>query len=703
MDPTLDLLAQSAPPTAAPDAVKDESLSDKEVASYFKSRIEAAKRNRKRFAEEWKTNVELRLGRPTALYTGGVTVETGDQKNAVNPDWALTKTKTANLFSQVPMVQGTHENKEYAPAVPMFMKELNFQIGEKRANVAVPMEEVLNDVVNAAGVGGVVVGYAARFHTKMVPDKEAAKTITDPAVLQQMEQTGLIKLIPTKEVTDYRFFATRLSPTSLLWPAEFKGSDFDNSSWLGYQDRMSWGEAKSEFKLNDADKETVLGASDTATSEENLQENQESRSTGDLRDVRFTRIYYWRYRLDPEEPSFSCIWQIAWVEGKPDPVLHEQWHGQELDPATGQYIGARRFPLRVLTLTYITDNPVPPSDSAAGRPQVNDMRRSRAQMFMNRDRSRPLRWHDVNRIDPEIAATIMRGTWQNSIPVNGDGTRVMGEVARASYPAEDMSFDQQTKADLMEMWQIGPNQLSQTSGGDTTKGEAEIVQANFATRIGQERARVATFFLGIVDVIAGLVALYSDYPSLTPQERDQMMQVWNPKQLSHELVLKVRPDSTIVLDSTQRTQRLSSFLNLTAKSGYVNVLPIITEMAELAGLDPTEVIKQPQPPPPDEPTISYRFSGKEDLQNPVVMAMLVKAKQAPSPEDMDAAKKILQNNLQPPAPPQPPPGPPGAPGQGGPPLPVGPPPPPALPPDHNEHPNWHLGDKIAKRSRDIGE
>mgnify|MGYP001562922709 FL=1 len=704
----------------------DDSLTPKGIESYFKSRIETAKINKKTFIPKWKHNVELRIGSLDATAVGTVYDDNdGIAQSTINPDWALTKTKTANLFSQVPVVQGTHENTQYAAAVFPFMKQLNYEIGEKRANIGVPMEEVLNDAVNAAGIAGVYVGYAARFVDKTIPALEQLKQLPPEVVAQltpvevpedaeispeQLDQMLSARQMPMKrvqQVVSDKIFGHRVSPSDLLWPAEFTGSNFDDGDWIGHRDQMSWAEGKNEFRLTDDQKETVLGSGTTGSAEDELRVDYDRQAHGEIRILHYDEIFYWRYRVDPEEKHFKAIWRLVFVDGIPDPVIHEAWKGQKFDKERHTYVGASKFPIRILTLTYITDNSVPPSDTAAGRPQVNDMRRSRSQMFMNRERSIPMRWGDVNRLDPLILQQLLKGNWQGIIPTNGDGSRVLGEVARASYPAEDSTFDQQAKADLMETWQIGPNQQSQMTGGTAT--EANTVQQNFATRIGQERNRVAAFFLSICEIIAGYMVLYSEFPILTDQERQTMRQAWDQKTILHDLVLKIRPDSQIVLDVSQHLDRLFKYINMTAKSGYVNIKPLLTLAAELSGIDPSEVIVDPTPTV-EEPQISYRFSSKDDLMSPAVVAILAMKKQLPSPKDLDMAKQFLLAVQQLP---QPVPAPTGQPGPG-----VGPdessgelPPssdgPPGQqqgvpPPTEEANPDWNLASKIASRSRDAG-
>lgn len=700
--------------TAASAAVTDASAGDAAgiptsnptIATFLKTRVETSKRNRKSFYGEWKGNVELRIGHPITRYSEGL--EIGDDvRSEINPDWSLTKAKVANLYSQVPVVQLTHENKQYAGAIPAFAKALNYELGEKRANIGTAMEEVLNDVVNAAGVGAVYVGYAARFADVQVPAVDT-KTLAPqmvqglkptpspdgatPDIHQQMMQTGQLPMTTAKQVVSDKFFGQRISPIDLLWPAEFTGSNFDNGDWIGFTGRMSWAEAKTELKLRDDQKQQAVSGVGEEPNEDNLRSSNERAALSETQVVKYDMVFYWRYRVDPACTSFHEIWRIVYVHGMTEPVIHEPWTGQQYDAQSHKYIGVCRFPVRVLTLTYITDNPIPPSDSAAGRPQVNDMRRSRAMMFKNRERSIPIRWFDVNRVDPLIQDTLMRGTVQGMIPTNGDGSRTVGEIARASYPAEDFTFDRDAKADLMESWQIGPNQLGTAKPGTETAGEANIIQQNFSTRIGQERGRVAAFFLSICDVFAGLMALYSDFPTLTDQERQQMQQAWDSKHILHDLVLKIRPDSTVLLDAQTRIARLMQLLNMTVKSGFVNPKPIIVEIVELSGLDPSEVIVDPQPPTED-PNMSYRFSGKDDLMNPLVVAMLIKKGQMPSKEQIEQAKQLLLDAQQPSAPPTPP-------GMPGAPVP-GPEPPQPGQPLPDAHPQWQGASKVGQRTRDV--
>lgn len=677
---------------------------DEKIAKDLKSRLEAAKKNRKEMHDEWKRNVELRLGHPFSRYVGGIAVDsTGDQdQTEINPDWSLTKTKTANLWGQVPSVQGTHDLADYEKAIPPWMKALNFELGDKRIDMSTSMKEVLNDCVNAAGVGAIHFGWAARFEMMKV----AAVDLTrqhPPEVINELVKQDLV---PTKEVpkpVNGRLFGTRISPSKLLWPAEFAGSDFNKADFNGYSGSLPWGEGKHELNLTEEERETLLASNDGAQKlDEDLRSSSDKGGLTKAKVIKFDEIYYWRYRVDPDCKYFDEIWRIVWVEGLEKPKIHEKYKGQKLNEQSGQYVGVRKFPIQFLTLTYISDNPVPPSDSSAGRPQVNDMRRSRSQMFQQRERSIPIRWYDTNRVDPLVADTLMRGTWQGMIPTNGNGDSSIGEIARASYPPEDISFDVQAGKDLMQSWGLGPEQIGAPTARQN-KEQTQAAAAGTATRIGQERGETAAYFLNCCEVVSGLMSMFGDFPTLTMQEKQTIEPL---KQVSTDIAMTIRPDSTIVLDVGQRIQRVTQFLNIAAKSGFVNIKSLIVELAELSGLDPAKVIVDPQPKPPEEPNISLRFTGKDDLMNAMVMAFMIHGKRAPDEKDIEQAKKLLLAAQMPPSPQQPqapggmPPGAGGAPGQ--PPPPGGPGAPAGIKPGEDMHPDMALANKVFKRSRDIG-
>jgi hypothetical protein len=616
----------TTPPPAQDEAVNtDGTLSPNDRNARWRSRIWRCHELRRKMIASWTVNVDYRRGKQ-------FDTDSDQDRIAIMTDWANTKAKQAQLFSQVPEVRLTPKRPEYKDAVPVFSRKLNEIL--TRARVGVAMDEALPDCINAAGVGAALISYESRTQgTRLVP-------VPPPEAVAQLQATG--QPVPMQEMpntTDTRFRIQRISPADLLWPIEFTGSDFDDASWLGRSGRMPWSDALHVFGgptgLQPGDKELVVGG-DNRTYLDVLTHGIDRERFREPDVVAFDEIFYWRHLFHPEETNFDAIQRLVFVVGKNAPVLDEPWAGQKR--AGDKVLGSCKMPIRVVTLTYISDESIPPSDTAIGRSQVDELIRARSQMVRQRENSLPIRWFDVNRVAPEVQDTLIRGTWQGMIPMNGDGSRSVGEVARATYPREDFEFQTIAKNDLSESWQVTP---AQGGGGQrpNSASEAQITQANFATRIGYERARVVKFFVGIAEVVGGLLSLFGEFS----QEELQALGGWDREHIANYFVYTVRADSTVLLDADQRSERLMKFLNMTAKSGFVDVLPIITELAELAGLQPADVVRPPNPPMSDPLNVSLRLTGAHDLMDPMTLAMLLKSGQAPDAQAIAAARQLIQS------------------------------------------------------------
>ena len=318
-----------------------------------------------------------------------------------------------------------------------------------------------------------------------------------------------------------------------------------------------------------------------------------------------------------------------------EPVIDEPWEGQQIDKESDSLIGALRYPICVLSLAYISDEPIPPSDSAIGRPQVDEINKGRTQMIDQREHSLPIRWFDVNRIDPTIQFNLMRGLWQGMIPIQGAGTNVIGEVPRSAMQQENFVFDRIAKSDLADIWQVDHQSVAMQT---ETKAEVQAIAKDRQIRLSRERAKVGKFFLGIAEILGGLLAIYEDPASFG--------EGFSPT-ISKTLAYSILADSTVLLDTNQRIQMLVDFINFTAKSGWLSLEPVLKELATLHGLDPALVIMKPEPKPPQEPNISFRLTGTEDVMNPLTLAFLIESGQAPKLETIETAKKLIEASVVP--------------------------------------------------------
>lgn len=673
----------------------------------FLEKVESCKKFKKKLIPVWAKNIDYRRNKP---FSGA----SESDRIAVPLDWSMTKSKHAALMSTLPKVRVNHhpQTVQAGPWLQVFEQRLNDTL--RVAGVEAAMEECLSDVINASGVAAAVCSHESITEIKDVPTVDFS--LLPPDVLAQVEQTRVLpdgspayQQVPS--VSDHRYIIQRISPADFLFPVNFTGSDFDQAAWLGRSGRVSWTQAQNLWGLKDDEKRKVVGDNRTATEKLVYDSDKLSDSTDDV--VSFDEIFYKEFEFSPEAKDYSSICHLIFVNGKDEPVVDGPWTGQKPDQSPDasapKILGSLKNPIRVLTLTYVSDDVIPPSDSDIGRAQVDEINKSRGQMVMQRERSMPFRWININRVDPSIVQGIMRGTWQSIIPVSGEGSAIIGEVARASMPNEDFTFDNIAKSDLAEAWQIGPNQQGNFASGRQSATEANVVQENYTTRIGRERAKVGKFFVSCAEVIGGLLSLFEPAASFGEGFNQGV---------SKTLAYSILADSTVLIDSQQRLKQLIDFMNFGAKSTYVAVEPLLREIASLTGLDPNLVVVPPTPQKPEPPRVSLRLTGSEDMMNPLALAFLINSGQAPSTEQIKQAQELqmaaqtsvphppgfLGTGQTPaPVPGQPPT--PGAPqGQAGP-LPGTPQPPvtpqPPPPPDIGAaHSGWGLTPTISKRTED---
>lgn len=606
----------------------------KKLGREFRRRIDASKQYRRKLVQNWQQNVDYRRGKPFAS-------QSDEDRVAVPLDWSLTEMKQALLFSQVPAIRVNHPpetlSKEVAPWLNKFESRINDMLIS--AGIESSMDECLPDCINAAGIGIVMVSYEAITEMREIPAIDIQ--MLPPEIQAQIMQSGTLpngEPVPMEEVPhviDSHYIIERISPANFLWPVAFSGSNFDKAPWIGRTGQVTWAVAQQRWKLDVTQKNKYIGATQ--------QYSQDSISTDIDKDgenademVEFDEIYFHTHQYSPNSKNYSAIHHMIFINGRETPVVDEPWKGQEIVPDDGKIIGAQRYPIRVLSLTYITDEAIPPSDSAVGRSQVNEINKARTQMILQREHSIPIRTFDVNRVDPTIQMSLMRGTWQGMIPVQGVGTNIITEVSRSSFPNENFKFDAIAKGDLFEIWMVG----QEFSGANTeTATESNNIAGNANVRISRARAKVGKFFCSIAEVLGGLIAVYED-PMLFGEG-------FSPE-VSRTLAYSILADSTVLLDSNQRLQRLMQFINFTAKSGRVDIESVLKEIATLSGLDPNIVIVPPSPKPPVQPNISLRLTGTEDMLNPLTLAFIIDSGQGPKPESIEQAKKLIQLAVMPP-------------------------------------------------------
>lgn len=683
-DASVPMVDDSADTAGSP--ASDKSSMPSREAQRWRTRIARTRRYKRDLIENWRTNIDFRRGKVFSE-------DSDDDRVAVAYDWGATKAKQAGLFSQVPKIRLKAKKKQYQQGTAVFARKVNDALD--RADVGTSMDEVLPDVINAAGIGAVYIAFESRTFDKEMPVQAAPPP--PPAPMSGMPPPppspegeapaepapGKTETVPYTSAT--RTVIERISPADLLWDLTFAGSNFNRSPWIGRSGKMHWSRAQKEFNLS-ADDKALVCTTGSRSAYDRMNNNEDQDLQSDVEMVEFDEVFYWRYLFHDDEPSFEAIQRIVFVHGKNEAVVDERWKGQQLvDGDPEKLIGSCLPPIQVLTLTYLSDEAIPPSDSAMGRPGVEEMIAARTDMMLQRRYSSPMRWFNTVMVPPELVSSMMRGTFQGMIPLNGPGERAVGEVARANFPRETYESDHVFKAELGETWNIGGSQGF--GGGSNTQirtaAEANNAQSNMETRQAYERGRVSAFFARIAEVVAGLETLYGTWD----EEDKAALAGLDLQHMSRYYIYSVRTDASVLLTADQRYARLEKYWNMTAKSGLVDEVPVLQELGSLIDID-EELVKQPQPK--QEPiNVSFRVDA-ESLKDPMFVAMLIQTGQMPGPDLMEQAKKAILASIQLPAPPQPPP-PPGGPGGPG-----GPPPPSTQ--DH--HPEIDMASRVNTRAED---
>lgn len=619
------------------------------------ARISASEKRRNKFLDgPWRANVKMRVQRPFSS-SGDASAE--PDRLALPEDWARTKQKAAQLNYQIPKIVATTRQKAFEGKTAVVTADVN-DVLKRECRAAYMMDECLADVINASGIMVSKIGYEKVTETIMVDTPEIAEPQVDPLgnLIPSVAPPKIVQK-PVEKTVSQRLYWDHVSPADFLWPAEFRSSDWDKAPWLGIQTWMTVEQAKKLFKLPDDFKSTSKKPKGLNDDYDDLYSDPELY-------VRVTEIWYKAWLFDADKAHPDCIRRIVFVEGKDEPVEFDQTDWQEWIPEVppgppgldgkpttpgkpGYYKGLKKLPIRVETLTYVSDTAIPPSDTEAGRAQVKELLRSRAQMLRQRDHSIPVRWYNVNLVDEEVAEQLKRGVYEDFVPVNGDGTRMIGEVARASYPRENFEFQRVIGGDLDRAWSLSNNQLATPNSGARSATEVNVVQNAGQVRLDYEKWRVNRYLVDGAEVLFSLMQMFRDGTKYVPvpgPNGDELQPV-EPADLMGDYVFEFVADSSDRVDVVTKQNNSMKMYNLMANSDTTNKKGLEREIWELHGFDPAEMMVEPQPKGPPPPNISYRFSG-EDLLNPMAVALMVKAGYELKPDEIKAAAMLIQDAVK---------------------------------------------------------
>lgn len=636
--------AETPPPSAKP-ALKKKVESA--VVKKLKAAVKASRKRRRDYLPTWQDNVARRVNQPLTQDPSSDTV-------VVSTDWSRTKNKQAQLFFQCPTIRLTARHPSHASQAPLFAAAINFELDRIHAYAAI--DECMADAINGSGLAAAIVGYTGTFEKTTIPNLDVSQYT--PEQVQMQREAGSLQDKEVARPVYECYYIDRISPARLLWPSEFKGTDWTKAPWLGYEGYLPLAEAQRRGWVPD-DFEGEEITADSLADDVNLI-GAETLEPGLY--VKFVMVFYYASQFDKSEPHPECIRRMVLIDGleTDEPAVDEKLAWQRyVEPVTtmgpdgkpktvpGHYIGMTTLPIKVLTLTTISDLAIPPSDTEIGRAQVDELNAHRSMMVRERKTSVPIRWFDTNMLDGDVAELLRSGKQQDMIPINGPGERAIGEVARANYPRVNIEGMNVITRDLDESWSMSAAQQGTNASSETSAAEIKSTDSWATVRLEYERARTLRFALALAEGLGDLMQLFADaeeYVEVIGQDGVATLQAWDKTKIAGKYLFKAQPDSSVRVDINAKKAEFLNKYKLVRRDPLFNPQDLALEYCEIYGRDPAKALKPPEPPPKKEPTVRWSLKG-EDVLNPIVLAHLQKSGIVVTAEEIAAAKKLIADSV----------------------------------------------------------
>lgn len=559
----------------------------------FKRGVDASVRETRQLQRLWEKNVDKTFGE--------IPRDWDDQTVRVNKEFSRVKQKQSLLFFRVPEVQLKPLRPDAESVAATAAAALN-QVLSREMQVSYMMDEVLTDALCPAGIGVSRISYEViRQKVKIKPPefKETPDPVFDGLVESGVAQYQEIDA-PTYEAYSWR----RVPYQTFLYPTDFDGSHFDEAPWLGLSFTMPRMEAKRQFKLSDKELEAAKCGPGEHQGDTERKE--------DITDkVKGYEIWYRACYFDPKVAHKDHFRKLVYFDGMETPVVHEDSPYQRVE--NGRVIGVTRYPIRVLSLTYVPDRAIPPSDVTITRPAMAELERTRTLMMLQRERSLPIRWFDTNQVDETAESLLQDGVIQGWLPTNGPAGNAIGEIARANYPRENFEFNRVIEQDISEAWAIGAEQMGQAAPGETTAKEVMERASAAQTRLDYERSKVLRFFKEGAEVVFGLLQQFATQPKYTElvgEDGAARLVQWNAQTIQGEFAFEARPDAALRLDAASDRQQALNLFTLLANDPFVDRRKLLTEVLRTHNLTPEAVLlPQPPQPQPERPNLSIRLDS----------------------------------------------------------------------------------------------
>jgi hypothetical protein len=486
------------------------------------------------------------------------------------------------------------EAQQLSTAINLHQTILNALLDVDGINARRTVQAAVLDCLVPAGWGPTYIGYSSYTRLVSSPDPMTGAPVQVP--------------VPVYE----EFFWSRLAPSQLIVPADFRSTDFDKAPYIGRRFREPLSVLRREYKeaIPEDFKGTVKREETPMRDEDHVQERSSAYDpycTGQ-------HLYYYEPTLNPDASHPKRVCEIVLLDGLDIEVRHRYCPYQTLD-AEGRLTGDSMvgYPIHVLTLREVPDDNHVPSDSSMTRDLTDELNQYRSQILKGRDAAIPYCFYDEDILPPAKIERITNGQYGPMIPVEGGRLNAANppvmpglkpQLSRETYAGQDI-----IERDIERTLAIGANQTGATTQTRRTATEISTMQSSVDTRLAGEQKQVVEFFVKGVRKLDALVQRYSDRPQITQIVGDNAAQLWvtwDKTMIKGRFAYTIKPDSQIHTDAAADRQQDLAFYNLTARDPFINRMELARRLATKWGFNPDKLVQEPPPPGPPRPNVQVR-------------------------------------------------------------------------------------------------
>lgn len=512
---------------------------------------------------------------------------------------------------------------------------INELLSESQLNVKATALKSILDVLLAAGVGPVHVGYRAVTEDVELP-------VPDP-------MTGEPVPTLTPVVIHDEFFVSRISPKALLLPKEFRDTDVRQAAWIGYRFTKPVSQLRGEYGLPE-DLDIPTGGKDKPFFNEDRNDGR-----GDATDPPVSGCYIeYRSMLYGKSAHPKAIHCLVLVDGMDEPIKHGPSPHQTFDKS-GRLTpdSLSEFSILPLWIRDLPDSAWVPSDCTITAPLTKEINKFRTQAVTQRDNARQIILFDTEAFTPEVVDKIERGEVNTFVGVKGGALSqgagaIMTQVTTASLGRESYTGQDYIQNDRERVLGISANQTGSSAGKKTTATEASIINRNTEARFNQEQARVLAWYVSVVRTLDCLVLRYGDERLASSLLGPNKGGLWAKfKQfLAGGYRYEVQTDSGKYMDAEAQRRQWLQFYQMVRQDPLVNAGKVVQKLLTFWGIDPVEGMAQPEPPKPPPPQVGVSFKGDDfnplNPQFDLVVKMAQQGGWQITPQDIQNAKANAQ-------------------------------------------------------------